>query len=241
MAEGFELHVATLTSGDCGSAELPPDEISAIRRREAESACGLIGAHYHCAGFRDLSIFNDDASNRRITALVREVNPAVVITHPPADYMADHEATSALVRNACFAAPARNYDTSEFTNPARADAIPHLYYTHPVEGIDIYGHAVIPAFYCDISDTVETKLRMLAQHESQREWLRAHHGIDEYLDTARRWTAELGARASEVAGHPIAYAEAFRQHRGHAFPRENLLAEVLGGRVAAEPRFELRP
>lgn len=234
---GFEAHVATLTLGDCGSATRTPAEISAIRRKEAERACRLIGATYHYAGFRDLGIFNDDPSNRRITALVRDVNPTVVITHPPADYMADHEATSVLVRNACFAAPAVNYDTSRFTPVRRSAGIPHLYYTHPLEGIDLYGRAVLPGIYCDISDVLETKLNMLAAHESQREWLREHHGMDDYLDSVRRWTAALGAQASAAAGRPIEHAEAFRQHRGHAYPQDDLLRSVLGDRIIAEPAF----
>jgi len=234
---GYEAHIAMLAVGDCGSADLAPEKIAAVRRKEAERACRLIGARYHCLGFRDLQIFNDDVSNRRVTALMREVNPGIVITHPPSDYMADHEGTSVLVRNACFAAPAPNYDTSQFTPVRRADGIPYLYYTQPVEGVDLYGRAVLPGFYCDISDVFETKLRMLASHESQREWLRQHHGMDEYLEAARRWTTALGARASLLTGHDVGHAEGFRQHRGHAYPQDNVLASVLPDRIIAEPEF----
>lgn len=237
LGEGFEAHVATLTIGDCGSDRLPPAEISLIRRREAETACSRIGAAYHYAGFEDLQIFNNDESNRRITALVRTVNPALVITHPPADYMADHEVTSLLVRNACFAAPAPNYDTSAFSSVRRSDAIPHLYYASPLEGIDVYGLPVLPGIYCDISTVLDAKLAMLACHESQREWLRRHHGIDEYLEAVHRWTAKLAERASAIANHPVIAAEAFRQHRGHAYPHDDLLAAILGDRIIAEPAF----
>ena len=31
---GWQVHIATMTPGDCGSAELPPGEISRIRRAE---------------------------------------------------------------------------------------------------------------------------------------------------------------------------------------------------------------
>jgi len=63
---------------------------------------------------------------------------------------------------------------------------------------------------------------MLAQHKSQREWLRAQHGIDEYILQMRRWARERGSEAGRK------YAEAFRQHRGHPFPQENVLASTLG-------------
>src|SRR5262245_58316645 len=99
---GHEVHVASLTLGDCGSVELSADEIRGIRHREAMKACDLMNVTYHHAGFDDLCIFNDDKSNRRVTALLREVAPEIVITHSPNDYISDHEMTSLLVRNACF-------------------------------------------------------------------------------------------------------------------------------------------
>jgi hypothetical protein len=62
---------------------------------------------------------------------------------------------------------------------------------------------------------------MLSHHKSQREWLRAHHGIDEYLEQARRWGASYGR---ESGCH---YAEGLRQHLGHGYPREPLLQNTL--------------
>jgi LmbE family N-acetylglucosaminyl deacetylase len=231
-AEGFEIHVATMTLGDCGSTELGPGEIARVRRAEAEEACRLLGATYHYGGFHDFCIFDDDASNRRVTALVREVDPALVMTHSPEDYIADHETTSRLVRNACFYAPVPNYRTT--AEPSRA--IPHLYYAHPIEGVDIFGRPVDAGLYVDTSDVLERKAEMLACHRSQRDWLRAHHGMDEYLDSMRRWSEELGRRASSIAGREVASAEAFRQHLGHSYPRTNLLAEALGPRVIGQHR-----
>jgi hypothetical protein len=80
---------------------------------------------------------------------------------------------------------------------------------------------------------------MLGAHRSQREWLRAQHGIDEYLETMRAWSARRGREASEVAGggSTIAYAECFRQHLGHAFPRDNVLAALLPSRIISNPAY----
>src|ERR1019366_3954308 len=125
---GYQIHIATMTLGDCGSVEHSPQETRRIRRKEAETACDFLGASYRYVGFSDLSIFNDDTSNRRTTALVREIDPLVVMTHPPHDYMSDHEATSLLVRNACFSAASPNYDNLSFTPVARSPPIPYLYY-----------------------------------------------------------------------------------------------------------------
>lgn len=231
---GFEIHLISLTAGDCGSVEHSAEEISRIRRQEAKNACEVLGADYYCGGFNDLCIFNDDSSNRRVTALLREVDPCLVITHSPEDYMSDHETTSLLVRNACFYAPIPNYETSSFTTAPYISAIPNLYYASPMEGIDIFGQKISPQFYVDISDCMQSKIQMLACHESQRNWLRSHNGIDEYLNNMVDWNEELGQRASNLTDRRISYAESFRQHLGHAYPKKNLLSEVLSKRIVVE-------
>jgi N-acetylglucosamine malate deacetylase 1 len=233
---GHEIHVASLTLGDCGSIELSPSEIRHIRHREAMRACEVLDAAYHHAGFDDLCIFNDDNSNRRVTSLLREVDPWIVITHSPNDYMSDHEMTSLLVRNACFYASIPNYETKAGVGGCTLN-IPYLYYAQPMEGIDIFGKKVIPQFYVDISGLMPQKVEMLACHESQRNWLRAHHGMDEYIESMRRFNDSLGQRASAVSGRRITYAEAFRQHRGHAYPDDNVITTFLRGSVIAEAAY----
>lgn len=237
QAAGFELHVATMTLGDCGSKGLSAEQTCAVRRKEAESACRMLGAAYHYAGSHDFAIFNDDAHNRLVTALVRDVNPSLVLTHQPHDYIVDHEATSILVRNACFYAPAPNYDTSTVSESPAISGIPHLYYWDAVERRDIFGKSAAVEMYVDISREMEFKVAMLAEHESQREWLRAQHGIDEYLVTTKEWGRIRGGEASRLAGLTVLYAEAFRQHLGHAYPRNNLLLGVLRNHVITNPGY----
>lgn len=230
-AAGWELHVATLSLGDYGSDRHSAQEIRRIRRAEAQKSCELLGATYHYGGLHDFGIFHDDRSNRLVTALLRKVRPDLVITHPPVDYLTDHEMTSRLVRNACFYAAVPNYDTQELTEAERTSSVPWLYYAHPLEGSDSFGEPVVPSFYVDVTGVIERKAELLACHASQREWLRAHHGMDEYLEIMRRWSADQGKGASQAAGRTIQYAEAFRQHRSHAYPQENLLVEILGEEV----------
>jgi LmbE family N-acetylglucosaminyl deacetylase len=150
--------------------------------------------------------------------------------------MSDHEMTSLLARNATFNAPIPNYETKNSSIPATLN-IPYLYYASPMEGLDIFGKRVTPEFYVDISALMDQKLEMLACHESQRKWLRAHHGVDEYMESVRRFNNSLGQRASILAGYEIMYAEAFRQHRGHAYPTDNVIATYLGGSVIIEPTY----
>jgi LmbE family N-acetylglucosaminyl deacetylase len=219
--KGCSISVATMTPGDCGSAELSPEEIGEVRRNEAQCAADILGADYTCLEFRDLSIVIDNDSRRRVTEVIRRTRPDLVITAPPVDYMSDHELTSRLVRDACFNASCPNYTTQQWDPAAPTLKIPHLYYVDAIQGIDYFGHPLPTDFIVDVTSTFEQKLEMLACHKSQRAWLRRQHGLDEYLDGCRRWSAARGQEAG------VNYGEAFTQHRGHPYPHDNLLIELL--------------
>jgi LmbE family N-acetylglucosaminyl deacetylase len=220
---GHEITVATFTPGDCGSRDLGSEEIAAVRRGEAAKSAARIGARHVCLEFRDLCIFNDEPSRRRVTGALRQTRPELILTAAPVDYLCDHEAVSALVRDACFGAPIPNYPAEG----APLDAIPHLYFMDPIGGHDREGRFVRPDFVVDISATFHRKREMLAEHASQREWLRRHHGVDEYLDAMERWTRDCGAVTD------VEYGEGFRQYRGHAYPQSPLLQELIGARAIA--------
>lgn len=222
--EGHQITMVTMTPGDCGSRELGPEEIAAVRRAEARQAAELLGARYECLEFRDLSIVIDNDAKRRVTELVRRVRPDIVFTAPPVDYMDDHEATSRLVRDACFNASCPNYATRQWEPAQAIEKIPYLYYVDPLEGKDMWGEPVKPHFHIDIGTVFDLKQQMLACHESQRNWLRAQHGVDEYLESQRRWSASRGWEVQ------VQFAEGFRQHTGHPYPHHNVLADLLPGK-----------
>ena len=216
--QGHEIVMATVANGDKGTPDKRCEEIAVIRREEAKRSAALLGAEYHCLEFPDFEIFDDDRSRRAVTEFLRRVNPDIVLTANPEDYMADHINTSVLVRNAAFVGGLRNY----FTGLAPVmDHIPALYYMDPLEGIDTLGYRRQPEFCVDISSAIALKEQMLAAHASQREWLRKHHGVDQYLISMKEWAAERGAEFG------FAYGEGFVQHKGHAYPRENVLARLL--------------
>lgn len=221
-ADGHRIVIISMTPGDCGSHDHPPEEIAAIRRSEAANAARRIGAEYCCAEFRDLAVFSDDASRRRIVEILRQVRPEIVLTSSPVDYMCDHEATSRLVVDACFAAPAPNYQTRAEKPAAAVPAIPHLYFMDAIGGVDRDNRPIPVDFFVDIGRTFQTKREMLAEHKSQREWLLKHHGMDDYLMTMENWTREQGRRAG------VEFAEGFRQYKGHPYPESPLLQELLG-------------
>jgi LmbE family N-acetylglucosaminyl deacetylase len=219
---GWKIHIVTATPGDCGSATLPADEIAAIRRKEAATAAALIRATYHCLEERDVNVIFDRTSNRNAIDLFRQINPSLVFTHPRHDYMLDHEQVHLLARSASFSFPIPN--ASALPLPANA-TIPWLYYCDPIEGIDPYsGERIQPSVRVDITSVMPDKIEMLACHRSQREWLRSHHGMDEYVESMKAHSADRGRELG------VEFAEAFVQHRGHAYPQSDLFSELLEGK-----------
>lgn len=218
---GCRVAIATATSGDCGTTVMRPDEIARTRHQEARNSAKLLDAEYYCAGLKDGLVIYDEPSLLRVTEIVRKAAPDIVITQPPMDYMIDHENTGRLVRSACFIAGAPNFLTYDL-NPAKAHTkVPHMYYCDPPEAKDIYGQPVPAQFVVDVTDVMPLKEKMLASHASQREWLRAHHHMDEYIESMKRRDAERGILIKRP------YAEGFRQHLGHGYPQNNIIAELL--------------
>ena len=218
----WRVAIATMTPGDCGSADRRPEDIIRVRLEEARAAALVLDGDFHCADLRDLFIFYDPDALRRTVAIIRRVRPDLVITHSPQDYMLDHEVTSTLVRAATFGAPMPNFALGETWPADRIPAVPHLYYADAIEGHDIFGRLVEPSLLVDVTAAMETKERMLVCHASQRDWLRAHHKMDEFVESMRRWMAMRGRQAG------VPYAEAFRQHLGHGYPADDLLGDFFG-------------
>ncbi len=222
---GWELGVITMTSGGLGSMTQTFEETARTRYAEAKAAADYLGAWYGCAGLVDIEIFTNVENLRRVVELMRQFDPDVVITHSPVEYMVDHEETSRLVRSAAFALAIPLFQTRQVAPTPPIRKTPALYYADPIEGVDPLGERIYPHFYIDITETIEQKLEMLSRHASQRDWLRAHHGIDEYLEQVKRWGAKYGQECG------FTYAEGFRQHLGHGYPREPRLQNALSSSI----------
>ncbi len=224
---GCEIHLWNLCNGGCGTMTHPKEEIIRLRRDEAAEAARLIGAHYHEPLFDDLGIFYDRPSLAKVAAVVREVGPDLILTHPPADYMEDHEAVCRLITSAAFARGMPNFPTEPerppVPNPVR------LYHTVPHGLRDGMERPVTPQYYVEITQVLPTKRAMLACHRTQKEWLDASQGMDAYLDAMEA----LGAQIGEHSGR-FRYAEGYLRHNHLGFcPAEyDPLPELLGAACA---------
>jgi len=218
-ARGWDLHLATMTGGEVGSAELKSREIRAVRLKEAEESAAILGAAYHYAGGCDLQVRYDDHYQQLAVRVVREVAPDVILTHFPTDYLLDHEETSRLVRNAAFIASVPLYDDG-LSLPA-IKSIPYLYYWNAFGGTDNFGRPIPVSFGIEITSVMETKRRMLEAHASQRDWLKYINNFDKYAEEMLTMSRKQG----ELIGRE--YAECFVQHVGSGHPVGNILAREL--------------
>jgi LmbE family N-acetylglucosaminyl deacetylase len=219
--QGWEIHIATMAPGDKGTESYSREEISTIRKAEAARSAELLGGTYHCLEFEDAYILYDRDTINAATALLRRVKPSLVFTASQEDYMVDHEITGKIVQTACFACGIKNMEVSE----EPFEPVPYLYYSDPMEGKNILGKPVQPEIYVDISDEMDIKAKMLACHESQRNWLLKHHKIDEYILAMKRFSALRGKEINTT------YAEGFRQHLGHGYSQDNILKKILDRKV----------
>jgi LmbE family N-acetylglucosaminyl deacetylase len=190
-ARGDQVTMVCVANGDCGSAVHTRAEIRTIRRKEAEAAAAVIGARYYCLDYSDLEIPVDLEARAKLVDIIRRCQPDVIITHAANDYMLDHRNAGALAEVAGFDATIPNLKTE---SPVYERLTP-VYCMDTVAGLGFE-----PTEYVDISEQFETKVRMLACHESQVAWLRHHDAInvDEMMEIMARFRGvQAGVRFAE--------------------------------------------
>ena len=229
---GYELHYMNVANGDCGTAAHSRGEIARIRAREAKAAAALAGAVHHRSIARDIEVFYDRRLLARLGAVVREVNPEIMLIPSLEDYMEDHTNAARLAVTAAFTRGMRNFVTSPRRKPVTGDTV--LYHALPYGLRDGMRRRVRAETYVDIGSVLAAKREMLAAHRSQKEWLDYSQGVDAYLKTMEEMSAEVGRMSGRFQ-----YAEGWRRHSrlGFAAEERDPLTEALGGKVVTDPRY----
>ena len=212
--KGWEIHIATMTPGDGGSAQFSREKISRIRKAEAAESAKILNGIYHCLECDDIFVMYDRPTLLKAIKLMRQIRPTIVFAPSPKDYMFDHEMASRVAQAACFACGVKNVETS---GAEAFEPVPYLYYVDALEGKDKFGKEIKPEILTDITSVMDIKEKMLCCHESQRQWLMVHNDIDEYIISMKEFASERGKMIN------CQYAEGFRQHLGHSYPQDNIL------------------
>lgn len=222
-AAGYRIHYLNIASGNCGSAQYNSTTTRSIRNTEARAAAKLLGAEFHPSITDDLEIFYNLELLRSLGAVIREVKPKIVLTHPPQDYMEDHTNTCRLAVTAAFTRGMPNFKTA----PARpvGDYQVTLYHAMPHGLCDPLRRRVVPGYFVNTSSVHKQKRDALAAHKSQQNWLDISQRLNSYLLAMEDMSLELG-RMSKKFKH----AEGWRRHLHFGFCSKEAdpLAEALG-------------
>jgi len=211
---GCALHLWNLADGCCGSNSLDRKSTAEVRWREAQASAQLAGGQAHPPLFPDLGIFYDAPSLARVAAVIRQIQPDIVLTHFPQDYMEDHQNTARLVVTGTFMRGMGNAVTDPPAKPFEKPVA--LYHALPHGLEDGLRQSVEPHFYTAITKVLPLKRNMLACHLSQKQWLDETQGMDEYLDEMERISRRVGQQSGQYR-----FAEGWRRHLHHGFgPKE---------------------
>ena len=230
---GWEIHYLNLSSGNCGSLRLTAAATRRVRRRESRNAAALLQARYHPSLTDDLEILYELKTLRGLAALLRQVQPRILLTHSPQDYMEDHTNTCRLAVSAAFARGMPNFRTL----PSRA-AVPGdltVYHAMPHGLRDPLRRRILPGAFVDTTPVHARKRAALAAHASQNEWLDSSQGMDSYLLAMDEMSLAVG-RMSRRFRH----AEGWRRHLhlGFSATDSDPLAAALGQHFLANRRYE---
>ena len=211
-AAGHQVTIAVATNGNVGSPTLSRDEIAAVRRKEQQASCDIIGAKLIWMDFDDEWLMNDRPTRTRFIDAIREAEPDVMFIHGQSDYHPDHRISGQVAEDARIPASVRLVETVL----PHTSKIPHVFFMDNPTGVGF-----IPEVYVDITSVFETKRKMLLCHESQDAWLRAIYGDDTSITDLMQDNAKARGLA---AGYR--YAEGFRELT--TYPRTGTFALLPG-------------
>ncbi|MFW5798642.1 MAG: PIG-L deacetylase family protein [Planctomycetota bacterium] len=223
---GYEIHYMNIANGSCGTNQYDTETIIAMRRAESREACEVIGAHFHESLANDLEVFYTLETLRKLTAVVRDVKPEIVLTHSPEDYMEDHQNAGRLAVSATFCRGMPNFRVDPARPVTGQDVC--VYHAQPYGNRDPLRRLVEPEIYVDIAETVDAKAEMLCRHRSQKDWLDSSQGQDSYIITMKELSAEVGRMSGRFE-----FAEGWRRQAHMGFGPESFdpLSKALKGRA----------
>jgi len=210
---GYEIHYLNLSRGNCGSIETDSATTAKIRLQEANCAAKILGAQFHPPFCNDLEIFYDLKTLRRLCAVIREVQPTIVLTHSPADYMEDHMNTCRLAVSAAFARGMPNFKSTPSCKTESYDCT--IYHALPHSLTDNLRHKIIPGAFVNTTSVHAKKLEALQAHQSQQSWLDASQKLNSYLQTCDDISLTVGKMSKKFK-----HAEGWRRHLHYGFCAE---------------------
>ncbi|KUF11134.1 PIG-L deacetylase family protein [Pseudoponticoccus marisrubri] len=208
--KGMDVTVVCLSFGERGeSARLwkegrTLDEVKAIRRAEAEAAAAALGVHrLDCFDLGDYPLELTRADKDRLVALIREVQPAFMLSHSQYDpYNTDHMYTTQVALECRMIAQAWGHEPGQQVLGA-----PQLYLFEPHQTEQMGWK---PDTFLDITPVWERKRAAMEAMQGQV------HLWDYYTRVAEQRANHFKRNSGgQAGGRDCRYAEAFQS----VFPR----------------------
>jgi N-acetylglucosamine malate deacetylase 1 len=202
---GWEAHYLSLANGSLGTASRGPEDIVLERARESGAGAAHLGATRHPSLVNDAEIRYSIDLIRRVTAVVREVRPTIVLTQAPDDYMEDHAYASRVTATAAFN---RNMPNFPSLPPAASygDDV-YVYHAQPHGLHDQLRRLVFPGLYVDIGTVIDRKRAALEAHVTQVSWL----GDNQAMSSPAAAMVDMSRMVGRMSGR-YEVAEGWRRH-----------------------------
>ena len=192
---GHRVGIIDLTQGEMGTRG-----DAKTRAAEAERAAKTLGVAIRLnAEMRDAHITNDEASRKKLVALIRRMRPRVVILPFPVGRHPDHRIGSELGRDACYLAGLAKYEPG--TGGAAHRPYKLLY------ALAYREDPVKPTFVVDISEVFETKMQAIRCYASQFDGAKAAGEVyptgQDLYELIRVQSAHYGSLIRRPYGEPF--------------------------------------
>lgn len=220
---GHRVRFVSLVNGDKGHQFMESKDVAVRRHGETRNVIKTLGIEDYIVGDTpDCELQPTLEERKKVTKIIREFGPNIIITHRPNDYHCDHRACATLVQDATYLVGVPLW-CPDVPVP---DTIPTVFFmgdrfTQPTP--------FRPDFVIDVSKHEETICRTFACHESQMfEWLVPEHGFKLSDVPPAEDVAGRLAFIRKSALHLVAdYAHAFDTAVEKAYPgRKPKLVEV---------------
>jgi len=219
---GWEVHYMDVANGSLGTASEDYQTIVSRRRNEAKKSAESAGMIFHESICDDIEVLYTYELLAKLIPVVRAVEPTIVLTHGPWDYMEDHINTGRLAVTAVFCRGMQNMKCAPTAKPTFQDVA--LYHSMPHGLVDQLRRPVTPEIVVDVEPFIETKKSMLRCHESQDKWLEISQGGGAYVNDM----VHRNEQCAKALGS-YRYAEGFVRHNPLGYCKEgfNPLVDAL--------------
>ena len=183
---GARVRFVSVANGDLGHQTMAPADLAARRLGEARASGRAFGLEeYAILGYHDCEVEATLELRRRLTRLIRDFAPHIVMTHRTCDYHADHRAVGTAVMDATYLLGVPHW----CPETPRPPVLPAVFYLRDPFTVP---RPIRPDLLVDADPYVERNVTALLCHESQFfEWLPYDAGFADKVpdpgdDAARR-------------------------------------------------------